>query len=146
MHISSLNAMFCTNVPYVSQWPNKFLLGICSLFSGSVKHTCILLHSAAFTVLVLLVCKCGELFSTSRQAESNNDETISCVLTCVPKMTSFQFIQSSIDEVYVVQYMTRFRLHNSSVLTYCMFKYDGETLQTHCNTLPVYTESKPATF
>ena len=81
MHISSLNVKFCVIVPYVSQWPNIFLLGICSKFSVSVKNTCILLNSAAFTVLVLLVCKCGELFSTSRHAESNNGVIISYVLT-----------------------------------------------------------------
>ena len=67
-------------------------------------------------MLVLLVCKCGERFSTSRHAESNNDVIISCVLTCVPKMAFFLFIQSSVDEDYVLQYMTQCGLHKTSNL------------------------------
>ena len=70
MHISSVNVMFCANMPYVCHSSNIFLP---PTVAPTVLYTHILLLSAAFTVLVLLVCKCGELLSTSRQKEFDYD-------------------------------------------------------------------------
>jgi len=82
--------MFCANVPYVSQWTNIFLP---QTLAATVFYTYILLLCDAFTVLVLLVCKCGELLSTSRHTESKYDKMVTCVLTSFREMTWFQFIR-----------------------------------------------------
>jgi len=43
---------------------------ICSQFIFNILYTYINLLSATFTVLVLLVCKCGKLLNTSRNKKS----------------------------------------------------------------------------
>jgi len=59
LHISSLNVIFCGNVLCLILTQNLTPTNNWYHFIFNNLHTYILLLSAVFTVLVLLVCKCG---------------------------------------------------------------------------------------